>query len=62
MLRLLRRQLGNLTADLESRLQTLTLLQVEALADALLDFTTVSDLETWLTQQPATLLEEESSQ
>ena len=61
-LRLLHRKLGNLTADLESRLQTLTLLQIEALVDALFEFTTIGDLEAWLTQQPATLLEEESSQ
>jgi predicted transposase YdaD len=48
VLRLLRRRLGNLDATVESRLAALTLPQIEALADALLDFTTVSDLETWL--------------
>jgi predicted transposase YdaD len=54
VLRLLNRRLGNLSTDLEVRLRPLTLPQIEALADALLDFTTVTDLEAWLTQQPPT--------
>jgi hypothetical protein len=52
VLRLLSRRLGQLDGDLETRLRTLTLLQLEALADALLDFTTLSDLEAWLSQAP----------
>ena len=48
VLRLLRRRLGQLDADLEARLQSLPLLQLEALADALLDFTTLSGLDAWL--------------
>ena len=58
-LRLLRRKFGNLTADLDSCLQTLPLSQIEALVDALFDFTSLSDLETWLSQQPPTELEDE---
>ena len=60
-LRLLRRKFGNLTADLDTRLQTLPLSQIEALVDALLDFTSLSDLEAWLSQQPQTELEDEDS-
>ena len=58
-LQLLRRKFGNLTADLDTRLHTLPLSQIEALVDALFDFTSLSDLETWLSQQPPTELEDE---
>jgi predicted transposase YdaD len=54
VLRLLGRRFGLIDAALESRLRRLTLPQIEALADALLDFTTVTDLEEWLNQPPLT--------
>jgi predicted transposase YdaD len=52
VVRLLRRPLGQLNGDLEVCLQSLSLPQLEVLADALLDFTTLSNLEVWLSQSP----------
>lgn len=54
VLRLLSKRLGQINVELESHLHRLTLPQIEALADVLLDFTTVTDLEVWLTQQSPT--------
>ena len=48
MLRLLDRRFGGLTDDRRSQIQTLALLQIEDLTDALLDFTTLADLDNWL--------------
>lgn len=48
ILRLLARQVGNLSEETRSQINTLSIEQLEALADALLDFSTVTDLETWL--------------
>jgi hypothetical protein len=47
--RLLTRRVGPLAPELEARLQDLSLAEVEALGEALLDFTAPADLEAWLT-------------
>ncbi|WP_232432355.1 DUF4351 domain-containing protein [Chamaesiphon minutus] len=47
-IKLLTRKLGNLSPELLSRLNGLSLDRVEALAEELLDFTSVGDLEVWL--------------
>jgi predicted transposase/invertase (TIGR01784 family) len=48
MLRLLSRRLGSLDPMLEEQIQELSLAQLEALGDGLLEFTNVSDLQDWL--------------
>ncbi len=48
VLRLLDRRLGALPADRRTQIQSLSRLQIEDLADALLDFTTLADLIAWL--------------
>ncbi len=48
VLRLLNRRVGNVPIDLEARVQALPLLQLEDLGEALLDFTSLADLNTWL--------------
>ena len=45
---LLRRRCGNISSDQESRIRSLPLVQLEALAEALLDFHGAADLERWL--------------
>lgn len=47
-LRLLRRRCGGLTASQVARIRALPLPQLEALADALLDFQSAADLDAWL--------------
>ncbi|MFM1899808.1 MAG: hypothetical protein RLZZ216_384 [Cyanobacteriota bacterium] len=47
-LRQLRRRCGGLTSSQESRIRALPLPQLEALAEALLDFKGADDLEAWL--------------
>ncbi|WP_375514179.1 DUF2887 domain-containing protein [uncultured Nostoc sp.] len=48
ILRLLNRRLGNIPDALLSQIQGLSVEQLEALGDALLDFSTLADLEGWL--------------
>lgn len=48
----LSRRCGALDATTSDRIQGLPLEQLEALADALLDFTELADLEAWLTRNP----------
>ncbi len=52
-LRLLNRRCGPLTADTTSQIQALLLEQLEALADALLDFQGPADLAAWLAANAA---------
>jgi predicted transposase/invertase (TIGR01784 family) len=52
ILRLLDRQVGVIPNKLISQIQELSVEQLEALADALLDFSTLADLEGWLQGQP----------
>ena len=61
VLRWLDRHFGTLASDRRTQIQTLALLQIEDLADALLDFTTLADLESWL-QQLTTQLDQLSQQ
>jgi predicted transposase YdaD len=48
ILKQLTRQIGALPPALTTQIQSLTLEQLEALGEALLDFSTLVDLETWL--------------
>jgi predicted transposase/invertase (TIGR01784 family) len=48
ILRQLTRRIGKLTPEMLQHVQTLSLTQLEALGEALLDFTSVDDLEGWL--------------
>ena len=48
ILRLLNRRLGSVSEQFSAQIQQLTTLQLEDLGEALLDFTSLTDLETWL--------------
>jgi predicted transposase/invertase (TIGR01784 family) len=48
VLKLLARKVGNLSPELISRVSSLNLDRLEALGEALLDFTSLADLESWL--------------
>jgi predicted transposase YdaD len=48
VLRLLKRRLGQLSAEQEEQVKALSVEQLEALGEALLDFTAMADLETFL--------------
>jgi predicted transposase YdaD len=48
--RLLQRRFGSLATEQQARIQGLPLSDLQALADALLDFQTAADLTTWLAQ------------
>ncbi len=50
VLRVLTRRVGELDAEVNNRLQQLSVSQLEDLLDAALDFTQMGDLETWLNQ------------
>ncbi|MEH2013794.1 DUF4351 domain-containing protein [Nostoc sp.] len=51
VLRLLNRRIGEIDALLIERIKGLSIEQLENLGEALLDFSSVADLETWLNQQ-----------
>ena len=51
-LRQLQRRCGPLPSDQQQRIQALPLADLEALADALLDFQGIADLTSWLSQRP----------
>ncbi|QSJ16486.1 DUF4351 domain-containing protein [Nostoc sp. UHCC 0702] len=51
ILRLLNRRIGEIDASLIERIKSLSIEQLETLAEALLDFSNIADLETWLNQQ-----------
>lgn len=53
VLRLLSRRLGNLDPELQTQIQQLNSSQLEQLADALLEFSNLSDLLTWLASHPS---------
>jgi enamine deaminase RidA (YjgF/YER057c/UK114 family) len=58
-MRLLTRRLGEVTPQVQERIQNLSIAQLENLGEALLDFTNVTDLEAWLdTVEDCSLLEE----
>lgn len=48
ILRLLTRRVGELPQQVRERVETLSLEQLENLGEALLDFTSVTDLQAWL--------------
>jgi len=50
LLRLLNRRFGELEPSLTEQIQALDVSELEALAEALLDFATVADWESWLQQ------------
>ena len=52
VLRLLRKKIGSLSVELETRVRNLSLVQTETLGEALLDFTQASDLFQWLSNNP----------
>lgn len=51
VLRLLNRRIGALPESVRSRINALSLHQLESLGEALLDFASLSDLEAWLVEQ-----------
>jgi predicted transposase YdaD len=50
VVRLLTKKLGNITPKIQSQVNDLAIDRVESLGEALLDFTTITDLEAWLSQ------------
>jgi Domain of unknown function (DUF4351) len=50
VMRQLKRRVGTISVDLETRIKALPLAQLEELGEALLDFSLLSDLESWLSQ------------
>ena len=54
IMRLLPRRVGTLTPELQEQIQQLSLTQLDDLAVALLDFSSVADLEAWLQQELST--------
>jgi hypothetical protein len=48
VLRLLKRRVGDVSTDLEEMVKALSVERLEALGEALLDFTQVGDLMAWL--------------
>ena len=59
IMRLLPRRVGAIAPELQERIQQLSLTQLEDLAEALLDFSSSSDLEAWLQQDSSKLDEGE---
>jgi predicted transposase YdaD len=53
VLRLLKRRVGELAPEVQERIQSLSLEQLEALGEALLDFTGLEDLLSWLSVNTA---------
>lgn len=51
VLRLLNRRVGDLPQSIRAKIDILSLTQLEALGEALLDFANLSDLEAWLAEQ-----------
>ena len=50
VLRLLNRRVGTIAPELKVKIEALTIVQLEDLGEALLDFATIADLEAWLAQ------------
>jgi predicted transposase YdaD len=51
VLRLLMRKFGSLRKELKSQVEQLSTTQLESLAEAILDFDRIENLETWLQNQ-----------
>lgn len=50
VLRQLTRRIGDVSPEMQSQIQSLSLTQIESLGEALLDFSQPSDLVNWLEQ------------
>ncbi len=50
ILKILTRKLGNISPEVRSRVNILTIEQLESLGEDLLDFTSMADLEAWFSQ------------
>jgi hypothetical protein len=50
ILKLLNRKPGNISPEVRSRVNSLTIDRLESLGEDLLDFTSMADLEAWLNQ------------
>ena len=50
VLKQLNRKLGTLSPQLQAKVAALSIENVESLGEALLDFNSIADLESWLTQ------------
>jgi predicted transposase YdaD len=50
VLRLLNRHVETIAPELKTKIEALTIEQLEDLGEALLDFSSVTDLEAWLAQ------------
>jgi predicted transposase YdaD len=50
VLKLLTRKLGNINPEVRSRVNSLNIDKLESLGEDLLDFTSMADLEAWLSQ------------
>ena len=50
VLKQLTRKLGNITPEVRSRVNSLEIDKLESLGEDLLDFTSIADLEAWLSQ------------
>ncbi len=53
VLRQVKKRVGELPQEVQERIQSLSLEQLEALGEALLDFTGLEDLLSWLEENPA---------
>ncbi len=53
VLRLLHRRIGEIPPEISSQIAALPLAQIEALGEALLDFTSLADLQTWWQELPS---------
>nr|WP_238717818.1 DUF4351 domain-containing protein [Petrachloros mirabilis] len=53
VLRQLTRRIGDISPDVRSQVQALSLTQLESLGEALLDFSAPRDLESWLVNNTA---------
>jgi heme oxygenase len=52
ILRQLIRRMGELPADLRSQVEALPPAQLEAIGEALFEFTSLADVQAWLSQNP----------
>lgn len=55
MQRLLNRRVGELDSSLQTQIQALSLTQLEALSEALLDFVAVADVVAWLEHKASSI-------
>ena len=51
LLGLLRQKLGDLPPDIKTQIQSLNIEEIERLSESMLDFTEISDLESWLSDR-----------